>query len=902
MELDLIVAIAILIAGLIALKTMYIHSYDSPQLQTSAQDAVRSLQARTVGTLDQSLIEGLQATLGPDALELDETIARQLLILYINGHHEEASLLAKYALNDLLPGMHYNVTVLSKSETIPEQDERYSLVADHEPVEQAATQSRIMLSGLQVAKPVYGYTATAYLTSGRAERASHARFGGFVGQGDITVRLDLPSDVTLPGDLRSFILEGDIHADFDVNVNGDYCFQVLDIDSSPGEVDVRRWDLLLPCGNFLEPGTNEVTVEFTTSDTDNHYIGGGYLKATYADDAVYGVSPTVKERHYLPGIAGVFNLYDAVYIPGELLSMDIRLHYDSDHTNTNNTVFFTLGSELLYMDNTSTAVVDHTISDSEISAALDYGDFENQTVPFRMGFDNGSLELLASNIIDAVLVTDVSGSMDWRFDINSATNSYDRGCYDPDLYDNSTKRLSVAKCASKNFTSLILNDDNQFLEPNRIGLVSYNGALRESFDLSSSESDVVAEIDGYSAGGSTCICCGILEAARMIEDDYHGTDWENVTRAMVIMTDGVANVNCPLLNNWEPYAAVSGVGDLDNNGYVNQGGDYAVAAANYSFHEYNISIYTVGIGTLDRIDNKTLYYMAAVDNKSHYKRATSPEALIDIYNDIARDIIRIADYNAQVISFEVDVEDSELFHDSYIEYEYRPYALPALNGKLLIDGERSPFSSSGACEADVGFPDAVLPVEGVITSYSGNHWTDYLGVNDEDIFDLSDYLNDYESLGDPFTIGIPPGVMSRGLNTFTLRTADDPGDPKGCSPDDKLLYTAAINNTFVLGGVYEEAEGCLWDVLMLGDLVEDIRIPSDYAGDEHCTYTGGGPGSGEDDVWRALALDVFSSFDLDNDGDLEVSFDEEELEFNAVEQEDIPYLWGPALLEVTVWR
>jgi len=389
------------------------------------------------------------------------------------------------------------------------EDKRYTLRGTNEPIEQAATQSRIMLSGLQLGESVYGYTANAYLTNAEAEQATIVHFGGFVGQGNITVYLDIP-DVA-----SSLYLEGDFHDDFDMSINNNDC-KSISVPSNPDPFTYLTREDLDGCKHLLAVGRNIIKFEFTNADIDNHYIGGGYLKATHRSDHVYTPQKTITETYYFSGIEGIFNLYDAIYVPGKLKNVDVYLHYLADHTESKNEVFFTIADEILFKDNSSLGEQEEHISDATIREKLDYDVYENKTIPIRMGYDNGTIEILASSIIDAVIVTDVSGSMNWEF--NSSDAGILRSCDDDNLYDNSTRRISVAKCANNNFTNLIFSQENP-VESNRIGLTSYNSNLKQSFDFSDDKSLVLGEIDGYIAGGGTCVCCGVLEAIRLFEED-----------------------------------------------------------------------------------------------------------------------------------------------------------------------------------------------------------------------------------------------------------------------------------------------------------------------------------------------------------------------------------------------
>ena len=887
MELDLLVAIALLIGGLLVVKSLYIHTIDTPQLQSTAHDAAFSLQARTISTMDHELISTINNDLAGTGIQLNstETIGWAATRLILAGQEQgdplfakAASQLVSAALKNMLQGTHYNVTILSG-------DQRYALIGTDEPITQAATRSSVLITGLELNKPVYGYTASAYLTNTQAEQHTYTYFGGFVGQGNITVYLDLPAEAS------SLYLEGDFHADFDVYANGERCTHIT-VPANPdpyAAITSTSLDACLPYLSSKVTGQqrNIFTFNFTTPETSNHYIGGGYLKATHQTDYAYNPQDRITETYHLPGIKGIFNLFDAVRIPGRLTKMDIDLHYFANHTNTHNNVFFTIGDQQLYTDNKSTTPQQVTINDATLRTMINYASYTNKTIPFRFGYDNGSRQIITASAIDAVAVTDISGSMDWQFDQNSAGIA--RTCDDPNLYDLSTKRVSVAKCAGKNFTATLLHDPAQ---DNRLGLTSYSTTLRDTLAFTTDQDAINSQIDGYTAGGSTCICCGILGAENLFTSDNERNPDDPLTKAIIIMTDGEATISCA--------STFGSVGDLDGDGNADGNDDYAVAAACKAHQDLNASIYAVGFGRDNVIDEQALQAMAACDNASHYYQATDPESLVTIYNDIAKDIIKTAAYNAQVITLPEHEQSSIIYPDSTITYTYEPYQRADLKGQLLITTEQTPFTK-GCEDQQATIPPLLTPLTSAVTSYSGSHWTDLLTINNKQLYALQDYGSRYQSLGDPYIISVPTGTLTKGTNKLTLRTADAPDNGKGCSPYDKLIYTAAINNTITLNTIHAAATGCNWIVRMPSEETKTIPIPTSYEGTNTCTY---GPGNtyDEGDVWQALGHKLFSSLDLNQDGILDITFDEQGLSLTTQEQGRIPYLWGPALLEVTVWH
>ena len=51
-----------------------------------------------------------------------------------------------------------------------------------------------------------------------------------------------------------------------------------------------------------------------------------------------------------------------------------------------------------------------------------------------------------------------------------------------------------------------------------------------------------------------------------------------------------------------------------------------------------------------------------------------------------------------------------------------------------------------------------------VTSYSGDRWTERVGINNDVVFNLSKYNISYVELGDPFLVNIPVAKVQTGDN------------------------------------------------------------------------------------------------------------------------------------------
>ncbi len=880
LEIDIILSIVLLIAGVLLLKPVFIHSFETPQVDRYADDSLLMISAQTLRTLDPLFISNLALSASPLEVDLNETIARQILIFIINDREDLASSLAQEALGAVIPeGYGYNVSIISNLQ-------RYPVYSSFKPVDHSVSQSRTLLTGLEVGSPVTGYTGSVFLSTPRINRSSYVFFGGFVGQGNISSKLFIPEDAVM----NQIYIEGDFHDDFDLYVNGVKCAEVI-VPEFPDPFSNITMVSLDDCVDDLIVGENDLLMDFKNDDLDSQYVGGGMVRASY-----FSSSPQIPRntiRQYLPGISGIFNLYDGMFIPGVLRNMNVHLHYIANHSEQAGNILFMIGNKTLLSDNTSVdeQVVD--MNNSYMSSNMNYSELTNQTVPVRFGYDNASIEI-GGGVASVSLITDVSWSMIGDFDVGEDPSMLECDELD-EIAPPATRvqRLLLAKCVDKFFSRMILNGSGS-----RLGLVSYGPVTMDKRLPDSNLSEIISEIDDYDfprnpVSGTplygTCTACSVKSATDQLKDLP-----TNIPKAMIIMSDGGTN------------ACYKG---FDADGYIEPDPGcvdpqtQTVEFAKTAHYDYNITIYTVAFGNAARV---TLQEVAD-ETEGYYFEGNDAEELRQIYAEIADSILSSA-YSSQVF---VALENSTtlVFPDSYIDFSYSPYVSEINQGTIMIEGELNPFSQPDACVAQgVSFPLVIKPLRGSIISYSGEHWTDLLEVNGRVLYDLSRYGSDYKVLGDPFVLGIPEGLLTPGPNEFTLSTGDGPDNSTGCSPFNRLIYTAELNSTVTLDDVFEFADGCSWYV-EFPDGFDTVNIPSDYNGTNVCQYSSTIPSSANyasynnTDAWQVIGFKLFHQYDFDPwDGVVDIDFSSFDLTANLEDSERIPYMWGPAILEVVVWQ
>lgn len=165
--------------------------------------------------------------------------------------------------------------------------------------------------------------------------------------------------------------------------------------------------------------------------------------------------------------------------------------------------------------------------------------------------------------IDVVSVVDLSGSM-------------------------SGTKISEAKSSTISFINAVLNNSGSM-----VGLVGYRDSVSDSDShvLSNDSVSLINEVDSWSAGGYTCICCGIERAITYLQSSTSST------KVILVMSDGYAN----------RVTTCSGSGSA---------AQQSIQAAQDAYDNYGITVHTIGFGS--SVDESTLQAIANAGNGNYY--------------------------------------------------------------------------------------------------------------------------------------------------------------------------------------------------------------------------------------------------------------------------------------------
>ncbi len=773
----------------------------------------------------------------------------------------------------------------------------------------AKTHSSRLLVGYGKGLPTMGQVARAFLTKIREKTTSdYVYFGGFEGQGNLTKILKLPSSLDK---VDQAYIELDSGGEFKLYINGNY---VGTFTAGEENMSANIKSYISTPETYFHSGDNEIQLKFTSNDLSNQYIGGGFIRVTYNTSEMDTSSQSTTSYYYFSGIDGLINLYSSFYVPGTLDSMEIHLKFLSNYST-----YLTIGNVRVF-NSTSGNYTNKTIdlNNAYLNSVLNYNSISLKTIPIRMGIENVSYITNATGNADVILITDLSGSMNWKLDSNEDGKA--RRCTHPKLYDPDTKRISLAKCLDNEFVDIILNTAG-----NRIGLVGYSGVpnsiptanstiVQSSHDLSTNDISLKTQINGYWANGANGLCGGIRQAKNMLETQSNASR----QKFIIVMTDGLAKVQCNPNNENSTIGCIprtcpdttfcAGGGCLYQqcNDYVSdRARDDAINASCDAHNDLNITVYSIGFGPVSScsLSNQTLNSIATCGNGTYYASSNATE-LQNIYRNIAQQITTMS-YRAQTAAVTGNIKRSILYPESYIKFTYFPVPLNiTIFGGITLTQDTERFNNVENCTGNIFLTESARVSDALITSYSAEHWTDRLYVEGSPEYMLGDYGGNYNSLGDPFVVQIPNPVdnLAPGKNnSIMIKTGNSPAEDTGCSPDNRAIYTIRLDGRVGYGNVFPEKNGCNWTIQFEDNTYLSAKIPETYNGTKTCSYTINNITYSTSDAIDDAMYRLLRKLDSNNNNKMDIKFDSDMIEFDFSRSGGVRSLWGPIIIKLILW-
>jgi len=492
---DALIAVSLIIAMIVVMPLLYLENPEKEHLNMYSEDLVKILSTVKANEIDNTYITQLRNnnSIRDDNLTLLGVIGE----LWATGNTDAAKELSGNLTYGLIPET-YNVGVAMGGDLLSDVNQSNA---------KNLASYRRMISGIVEGKDITGYASRVFLTGLNAQSSvAYSFFGGYVGEGTITQRIELP-DVTK---IEYMYMEFDAGNNFDVYINNAYCdrFNI----TNNGTMMADSWYANSSCLNSFVNGENMVKIRF--AENISNFIGGGYIKVGYETSQLNltFTQDEMTEKVWLPGIEGIINLYTSFYTPGNTTNITIYLHYINNYTTYinigNTTVYESYGEfteKSVFIDNLTN---------------LNYDALSQKTVPLRIGTRNITLMPGEGGKADVVLITDRTGSMS-SCDLQSTNctrpdcNWFSAGCQNT--------RKDVALDADKSFVDTILSTKG-----NAVGLIGYGERASPVCDMkyfSEDNDSLQNRINDYNYNnewqdcGWTCISCGVEHAATLLMEN-----------------------------------------------------------------------------------------------------------------------------------------------------------------------------------------------------------------------------------------------------------------------------------------------------------------------------------------------------------------------------------------------
>ncbi|MBX4196283.1 hypothetical protein KW805_01720 [Candidatus Pacearchaeota archaeon] len=797
---DALIAVSIVLL-VIAIAYPIIH-YQKPKTEVH-YDIITTLSALKVGEIDNLYVQSLIAN--GTITDMNKSLLEQIGEFYATDINQ-ARALGDSVLSTLDTkynvGLWYGGTLVASKNSTPFENAKDVDIATQ------------LISGLKEGGSAKGYSARGYLSN--QFKSDYYYFGGYVGDGNIS-RI-----VNYSGNISSVSMEMVASTNFTVYVNGN-----LEGSFSGAVSETTPMAYTVPLTHFVS-GAN--TIELGGS---NLHITGGYIKISYQSSAQYQ-----QPKYNFPGIDGIINIYDGLYVPSTLNSMSVYLHYNSSYQT-----FLIIGNVTVF-SNATPSETSITLSNAQLSALLNYNDLSNKTIPIRLGLLN--VTYLPGNNAYVISVADLSGG------VSSARAA---GCGNDGL------------CAVQKANYLLVNS-LLGLNNTALGLVgNHQGTVNPlySHPLSTNKTSLNNTIKTWSNNGNLDLCYGIKNATDTLK---------------VISGDTIKSII--LLGTKFPNSCLGASGNVWQDTYN---------LACQAWTNYSIRINTIGVIGNSQSDanlGTLLYNISRCTNATYYNQSVSND-LVDLYNKTLNDILNLT-YYLQTASSTGNFM-TRLYPDSYIDISYdavTPYG-------LIVTGEKM-FSNTTSGSFDL--PQNSSIVETRVISYSGPKWTAFVKANTTTVYNLTRYGSNYIQLGDPYAINIPNANIKQN-NTFSLQTGVTTTNLSAGSDYNKIIYTVKKNASSYTP-IVAAAQGCSWTLQHEDGTNVTIHIPMGYAGPNTCFYTALQQAYNENDALQAAAYSVVKALDFDGNNKIDIRLSQNDIQISSSEVQGIPFIWSTEV-QARVW-
>ena len=850
-SIDALIALIIILMILIVAVPLIKESQTQTKIHSDTMQVLSNLK---IGEIDNALIQTM-ITNGY-IKNTNKSILEQIGEFYVTNKTlatEVANEILSYVETEKNIGIWYANELIASKSTTPITEAKNIEV------------ERQIISGLQTGNDTTGYAARAFLSS--EIQTQYFYFGGYIGDGNISAKIEFTGNIT---DAK---IEIATDKDFDIYINDIYSghYENSTSDIIPVEYSLNSY---LP--NF-QSGSN--IIKFTG---DNLHIAGGYIKINYNG---FTQEQENKTKTYLPGIEGIINIYDGIFMPSNFSEMEIYLHYFS-----NQSFFINIGNTTVLNESSATETT-KTLTNTEISALLNYNELKGKTAPFRIGLEEMTGVIGEGGDADIVFLIDTTGSM--YDEINSVVDIINEFTY-------------VLENSSINYRLGLIQFEDYPVSPCGGGsdishyIHTFGG---DQFTTDTQEfRDKVIYVRNNMGWGND-----FPESHLRAVNESLTLEWrQGVRKFDILLTDAPPHAtDCEKDPPWYCAACLGDSPpwycryyDLDicdnppNTDETCNLGPKSATEVTQSLVDKAITFYYINSdGGL--CNNRIMAdYMTEETEGKYYEYADASE-VEDIIVDIAGSIINIT-YTAQTAIAQGNII-SKLFPDSYIKFTHPK---KDTTQGLIITSEKQ-FDDATGITFDIPEGSNILNAKAI--SYSGPKWTTLLNINGNYIYNLSRYGTTFIELGDPYALDIPTQfIQDNQANTLTLQTGLAPSNTtEPGSEYNKVIYQIQKNSSSY-SSICPYISGCKWNIELEDGTNTTIRVPSNYTGITECFYTPTTQNYDTNDALQEAVYKLLRILDLNQNYKIETKLSENNLQITPNEIEGIPFTWSTEV-QIRIW-
>ncbi len=890
-SLDSLVGIAIIvIIAIFVFTSFYTVKKETTSLNFISKDLVKSLASLTIKDINNSYVNEL--ILSGKITNLDYTVIEQVGQFWALGMYDEARKLIQNVTYGLIPAQYGYGVYINDLEVFSQTN-----------IGNTSTEvvtSKHFISGIEFGHNfTSGKTSRAFLKGiNELATTSYIYYGGYIGDGNISSLLILPNIKNV----TSIYLELNPGSRFTLFINGNASGYFT---KTAGYFNASTYNISEIYFNNLKKGENNISIVF--NETTSNFIGGGYLRVKYVTDEIPNEFNTSYKKEYLHGIEGLINEYTSFYVPGNLLNLNFSIHYLSPFT-----IFLNIGNITVW-ENASSTETRVVITNSTIGSKINYKNLDQKTIPLRLGIRNASY--LFSNNADVILITDFSGSMKKSVSDDTDQGNANINCNNVSLYPNARKS-ELAKCLDKEFVDIIMSFPGNRVWP----VFIYSNEIQSYTGNPNNANQIKSFIDSYGQGKDfTCLACSLNKAYEILQNQ----SFSNRTKFIVLMTDGIpthcandstnsCRSNSSIYSSIQSclgYCDFQGLGQQCqfegcNDNLCQNPVDNTLYSANRTRLDLGATTFTVGFGQVSSTCNNAIQLLKEVANitNGNYSGSNNSAALEVIYKDLAYRIVNLS-FSSQLLNVSGNFTNSILYPDSYMEFNYNPIISQSNIIPITIESD---IFNNNLSYGYFKVPDGINVTDAKVTSYSEEKWTEKVYLNNNLSYNLKDYNVIYTDLGDPYIVQLPLKYIMFGNNLVNVTTGI-PDKSNGGSHSNKVIYTLGLNLFVNYSGVFASAKGCSWFIEFEDSTNTTLKIPQAYSGPFNCYYTNSkhdlqsSLGPAIDDSMANSVFLLFKQLDPNDNGKLDVKFNINQINLDFISVEGIPFMWGPALVEVRAW-